>query len=225
MNDKLGYIFDTETTGFNDPEVIQASGLLVNFDLEVLEEHDNFFYPNKEIEWGAVATHHILKEDLEGEPPSASYDFPSEPAYMIGHSIDFDWEVAKKPEIKRICTLALSRHMWPNTDSHKLGALIYMLYGTRYRDKLVNAHDSKIDVFLNLVLLDAMFVTWADQENPVRDWEDLWHRSEKARIPIYMPFGKHYGEPIAALPSGYKKWLLGLDDLDPYLRKAVGGLR
>jgi Putative quorum-sensing-regulated virulence factor len=36
-----------------------------------------------------------------------------------------------------------------------------------------------------------------------------------------MPFGKHKGRPISALPTGYLCWLTTLDDLKWYLREAV----
>jgi hypothetical protein len=36
-----------------------------------------------------------------------------------------------------------------------------------------------------------------------------------------MPFGKHKGRPISALPTGYLCWLTTLEDLKWYLREAV----
>jgi exodeoxyribonuclease X len=47
-------------------------------------------------------------------------------------------------------------------------------------------------------------------------WEGIWRRSELARIPIVMTFGKHKGVPIKDVPADYKRWLLGQPELDPY---------
>jgi exodeoxyribonuclease X len=38
-----------------------------------------------------------------------------------------------------------------------------------------------------------------------------------------MPFGKHKGMLLVDVPKDYKKWLLTQQDIDPFLRKALGG--
>jgi hypothetical protein len=55
-------------------------------------------------------------------------------------------------------------------------------------------------------------------------WEGIWHASEQARIPKVMTFGKHKGAAIADIPADYKRWLLGQQDVDPYLVKALRGV-
>ena len=55
----------------------------------------------------------------------------------------------------------------------------------------------------------------------VHSFEQLWERSEVARIPIKMPFGKHKGELIKDIPADYRRWLVSQTDLDPYLVKAL----
>ena len=50
--------------------------------------------------------------------------------------------------------------------------------------------------------------------------ERLWERSEDARIPTHMPFGKHKGVPIAAVPKDYARWLLDQPNVDPAITKA-----
>jgi exodeoxyribonuclease X len=44
------------------------------------------------------------------------------------------------------------------------------------------------------------------------------------RIPKVMTFGKHKGAAIADIPADYKRWLLGQQDVDPYLVKALRGV-
>jgi len=59
------------------------------------------------------------------------------------------------------------------------------------------------------------------QELGIKTINDLYTESEKARIPITMPFGKHKGMLLTDLPSDYKQWLLNQGDIDMYLRKAL----
>jgi exodeoxyribonuclease X len=130
--------------------------------------------------------------------------------------VDFDWEVIGKPEIKRICTLALARKLWPNLDSHKQGALLYYLDRNTAREQLRNAHSALTDVGICTVILDHIC-----QQLGIKTVEDLYTESEKARIPTAMPFGKHKGMLLKDLPSDYKEWLLGQADINPYLRRAL----
>lgn len=60
----------------------------------------------KPITYGALATHHIMDEELVGCPPAASFNILGRVDYIIGHNVDFDREVIGKPEVKLICTLA-----------------------------------------------------------------------------------------------------------------------
>ena len=56
---------------------------------------------------------------------------------------------------------------------------------------------------------------------PAATWEDLWQVSEAAHVPTVFSFGKHKGTPIADVPIDYIEWMLGQEDIDPYLRKAL----
>lgn len=69
------------------------------------------YNPGKPITFGALATHHIMDEELVDCTPVASFTLPGHMDYMIGHNVDFDWEVNGRPEVKRICTLALARKL------------------------------------------------------------------------------------------------------------------
>ena len=77
-----------------------------------------FYIPGKPITLGALATHHIMDEELVDCPPAASFTLPGQLDYMIVHNVDFDWEVIGKPEINRICTLVLARKLLPSLDNH-----------------------------------------------------------------------------------------------------------
>jgi exodeoxyribonuclease X len=147
-----------------------------------------------------------------------SFSLPSDVDYLIGHNVDFDWELIGKPKLKRICTLALARKVWPDLDSHNQSALLYHLERATAREQLRNAHSALTDVGICAAILNHIC-----QQLGVNTIEDLYAESEIARTPTTMPFGKHKGMLLAEVPKDYKKWLLTQQDIDPFLKKALGG--
>src|SRR5574340_1199149 len=210
-------IFDTETTGLVEPQVIEAAWLKINnpVDLKVVDSFRQRYTPTKKIELGALSTHHIMDEDLADCPMHFDFALSTDVLYLIGHNIDYDWKVVGEPNVKRICTLALSRSLWPELDAHRQSAMLYHLERASARDRLKGAHSASCDVENCLVILRHIVVKLG-----VETWEQLWVASEKARVPVTMPFGKWKGTPIADVPKDYVRWLLGTPDVDPYLRKA-----
>lgn len=217
------YAVDTETTGVTNPEVIQfAYAEIVARPGPVFECTQTTlsqYKPTRTIELGALATHHILPEELESFPsPPEKWELPR---YIIGHNIDFDWKVLGSPEeVKRIDTLALAREAWPALDSHKLGALIYYLFPhTEARAMLKDAHSAVADLeFCFKVFLAAIAII--PTEKPIASWGDVWRLSEAARMPKVMGFGKHKGKAIAEVPRDYVDWYRRQDETDSYLIKA-----
>ncbi|MDE2442535.1 MAG: 3'-5' exonuclease, partial [Betaproteobacteria bacterium] len=185
-------IFDTETTGTNEPAIIEAAWIRLNdpYTLAIMESFEQRYNPGKPIELGALATHHILDEELIDCPPSSAFHLPADVQYLIGHNVDYDWKVAGEPNVKRICTLAMSRYLFPEADSHTQSAMIYMFERDQAKSMLRNAHSAGDDVRNCRVVLDYLL----NQLNNVAGleissvtelttWEDIWQFSEKARIP------------------------------------------
>ncbi|VWB08377.1 putative quorum-sensing-regulated virulence factor [Burkholderia lata] len=218
------YIFDTETTSADDPQLIEAALLTMSDDLADHAPRDVFlqrYQPTKAIGFGAMAVHHILPSDLVDCRPNSEFRLPNDIKYMIGHKVDFDWEVAGKLNVKRICTLAMARRVWPDAESHTLGALSYML-GTdleAVRLELRDAHNALADCYLCARVLFAIIEHSGEE---LKTWEDVYQLSEKARVPTHMAFGKHAGRPIADVPYDYRAWYARQPDPDPYLLKAFG---
>ena len=78
-------IFDTEATDKKNPVIIEAAWLEV-------ESFEPFttglswvqrYNPGKPISLGALATHHIMDEELVDCPPSTSFGLPDDCEYMI----------------------------------------------------------------------------------------------------------------------------------------------
>lgn len=221
-------ILDTETTGVGDDDKViefACSAPLENpFDLLSAEISIALmrFSSERPISYGAMATHHIIEEDLVGKPAFPGFDPPPGVEYIVGHNVDFDWRMLGKPNIKRICTLALARSLWPLIDSHSLGAMVYHLSENRSdaREMVKGAHSASADVSMLLrVVLPAIIL----KERSVVTWADLWTVCERARIPSIMPYGKHKGVPMGQVPADYKRWLLNQPDVDPCLVIALRG--
>lgn len=215
-------ILDTETTDATDErEMIEAAYLPVSLEDRTVmpygEDFEQRYLPARPISFGAMATHHILPEDIEDCPPPSTFELPAGVEYLIGHKIDFDWETVGRPDVKRICTLAIARRLWPN-ESHTLSALMYMLSDdyAKTREELQDAHSALADVYFCKRLLNQIL----DATDDITTLEELWEFSEHCRVPTHMTVGKHNGTAIADLPLDYVGWFLKQPDVDPYLRKA-----
>jgi exodeoxyribonuclease X len=218
------YIFDTETTSADEPQLIEAAWILVSGDLNDHAPRDSFlqrYQPTKAISFGAMAVHHILPSDLADCPPNSEFRLPIDMHYMIGHKVDFDWEVAGSLNVKRICTLAMARRVWPDAESHTLGALSYMLSDNleAVRLELRDAHNALADCYLCARVLYAIIDQCGED---LKTWEDVYQFSEKSRVPTHMAFGKHAGKPIEDVPYDYRAWYARQPDPDPYLLRAFG---
>lgn len=230
-------LFDTETTDVGeDAQIIEAAWLhmpdlaefLVNPDERALDCYHERFKPTVEIKPGAMAVHGIIPEDLDQCRPHTEFSLPHDVGFLIGHNIDFDWRVCGEPDVRRICTLALSRYLHPTLESHNQSAMLYHYMSderVRCRHMLKNAHAALDDIQNCAILLTYLLRDLRRTGHTLETWDDLWHISEVARVPTVMPFGKHRGERIDSVPADYKRWLLRQPDVCPYLRTALTGGR
>jgi exodeoxyribonuclease X len=215
-------LLDTETTSVDDPQIIEMAWMNIHpphqsFGWEDDEPEVYRFKPTKPIQFGAMNVHHILPDDLADCAPSSQATLPVGTTYLLGHNIDFDWKALGSPTVKRICTLALCRSLWPDTDSHSLGAMLYFLDGATdaTREKLARAHAAEFDIANNWIILQHIIAKLG-----VQTLDELWRASEKARIPVKMTFGKHKGKLVTEVDKGYANWYSKQEDTDEYLMQA-----
>jgi len=227
-------IFDTETTSANeDREIIEAgflqlrsekdlAGISDRISIDIVSEpFEQRYKPSKPSTFGAMAVHHILPEELEECSPSSSFKLP-DCDYIIGHSIDFDWEVAGSPDVKRICTYAMAQHVWQEADSYSQTALLYMALGpsTALREMLRDAHNALQDCYLTRMLLNEILRKKLD----ITTWSELWQFSEDSRIPLRMPITQARGELLTDIDDGLLQWCLDqywLPGEHPYLHQGL----
>lgn len=232
-------ILDTEGTGLDEPDVIQLAhkGPLTFGAVDALSAEALHFRPrpHKPITIGAMATHRIILDDLDGYPVwPGSWQVPEGVGYLIGHSIDFDWKAIGAPvNVKRIDTMALAKRVWPDLDSYKLAALIFHLVDAKSaREMTVNAHNASQDIYLTEFLLDNLLtdIRVAGTYEEVACWEQLWTLSETARIPLrigFSKFGPKNGKPgtlYSEVPAGMLRWIIDpqrVNDMDPWEVKAA----
>lgn len=208
-------ILDTETTGLEEPQPIEFAYVEIDDHFDVVGKvFLQRYRPSKPLEWGAVATHHILPHELFNCPLSIECEIPQDVDFIIGHNVDFDWKVLGSPDISRIDTLSLARKLWPKLDSHKLGALSYYIFGATeaVRSSLQGAHSALTDVHLCQEILKVIIKTMG-----IKGLNALYVASEDARIPEIMTFGKYKGRPVAEVDRGWQKWYRGTEEPDPYL--------
>lgn len=212
-------VLDTETTDI-EGEVIELAYKEISLSSNGIISRNpvrKLFGYDGEMSYGALATHHILPEEVKHLPRITESDIPLA-EYWIGHNVDYDWKrLGSPPSVKRICTLAIARHLFPN-ESHTLGALLYMLspnVPAYIRNELRNAHSALADVNFTIQILAAMgsYVSFTSVEH-------LYQISEEARVPKVMSFGKHKGAPLQHVDNGYRSWYKKQPDQDPYLLKA-----
>ncbi|MEQ1447182.1 DNA polymerase III subunit epsilon [Acinetobacter sp. ACNIH3] len=220
-------ILDTETHTLNGQPIEIAYAPVDILDhkisLDKSRLFDQLYSCDEPISFAAMAVHHILESDLEGQTHYSSFELPQETTYIIGHNIDYDIRALEKcgvdsSNIKAICTLALARRVWPEAEAHNISALIYMITkgSERAREMIRKAHRADMDIILTANIL--MHIV---HHLKISSIEELYEASEDARIPRTINFGKHRGTAIAELPADYVQWLLRQEDLDPYLRKAL----
>lgn len=181
--------------------------------------------PDRAISYGAMAVSHITPDMLVDEPSHqevAHFVLPKGEAYIIGHNVDFDIQVAANAGIdvsqyKAICTQALARRLLPDLDSHSLGALTYATNPDLARQHCRNAHNAGWDVTFTLWLLKHLC-----ELGGITSMEQLYLASEEARIPTAFTFGKHQGKNIREMACHekdrkYLHWAIDSIKDKPYL--------
>lgn len=232
-------IFDTECTGLGDDrEIIEAAWLRPSQQEDLAGPADAIpldgwqdevwsqrYRPAGRIDYGAMAVHHILPDELEDCPPSSEFALPAGIEYIVAHNVDFDWEAAGKPNVKRICTCAMARWVWPDADSHSQSALIYLLLGptAETRELLKGAHGALTDVENNARLLDCILAARPE----ITTWSQLYEYSEACRIPRVMPIGEKQGvkgltlDEAVEMDGGFVDWCLRQSFVDDYLKRGL----
>jgi DNA polymerase III epsilon subunit-like protein len=232
-------LFDTETTGNQEEDRIIQVGAMIVDNRGRVDVYDELCSSTVAIKTEAMEVHNITPELLVGKVPFTSTKFysdiqslNSENNYLIAHNISFDLGMLKKEgfqnRMKLIDTLRCSKHLYPDSDYHRLQYFRYSL--GLYKDELkeasrygitIKAHDAIGDVLVMKLLLSKLVEKVKEQYmgvNPMFKLEEL------TNIPVFMKsfkFGKYKGEQIediARKDAGYIRWMLKSLELDEDLK-------
>jgi DNA polymerase III epsilon subunit-like protein len=232
-------LFDTETTGNQDDDrIIQVGAMVVGAKGEV-EVYDELCSSTVPIKVEAMEVHNITPDVIEGKAPFTSTKFyndmltlNNENNYLIAHNIAFDLGMLEKEgfenKMKLIDTLRCSKHLYPDSNYHRLQYFRYSLELYKEEQKeaakhniVIKAHDAIGDVLVMKLLLSKL-VTRVKEEYP--DVNPMVKLEELTRTPVMMKsfkFGKYKGEEIediARSDAGYIKWMMKSLDLDEDLK-------
>lgn len=211
-------VFDTETSGLNDPEVIQAAYFCVDNKFNHLEEHEQLFGCDKPIEWDAIGLHGITNEAVYGYAKWVGQGFlPEDTQYLVIHNASYDLKFLDPSElenVKVICTLKLARKLIDKTKcgSHKNSTLYYYLGCNKkplYSEYLGKTHTALSDCVMTLNVFDQLlkqFNLTIEQAYQLVSGET----SEPEDITICC-FAKHKGIPwkqVVKQDKDYCQWLL-----------------
>jgi len=232
-------LFDTETTGNQkEDKIIQIGAMVVGSRGEV-EVYDELCSCDLSIKVEAMEVHNITPDLLIGKNPFKQTKFyrdlmtlNSEQNYLIAHNIQFDLGMLEKEgfsnRMKLIDTLRCSKHLFPDSDYHRLQYFRYAL--GLYKDEqteaqkhniVIKAHDAIGDVLVMKLLLSRLVQRVKEQYggvNPMLKLEEL------TRTPVVLKkfkFGKYKGdeiEDIARSDAGYMRWMLKTLELDEDLK-------
>jgi DNA polymerase III epsilon subunit-like protein len=232
-------LFDTETTGNQkEDKIIQVGAMVVGSRGEV-EVYDELCSTDIPIKIEAMEVHNITPELLVGKTPFNTTKFyrdlmilNSEQNYLIAHNIQFDLGMLEKEgfdnRMKLIDTLRCSKHLFPDSDYHRLQYFRYSLGLYKEEQKeaqkhniTIKAHDAIGDVLVMKLLLSKLVAKVKEQYigvNPMVKLEEL------TRTPVVLKnfkFGKYKGEEIADIArsdAGYIRWMLKTLELDEDLK-------
>ena len=218
-------VIDSETCGLEGGIVelasldVKVNGVVKGFS----NPKQHYVKPDRPIEFGAMATHHITEDMVTDADPIESvwprywYDF-EDPTYFVAHNAAFDKGVLPPSDVDWICTLKLARYVYPALESHTNQYLRYALgLDPIIKDILpegLHAHRALYDVYCTAVL----FAHLAEK----LQW-DVKHMLEITKLPSlihYVKFGKYAKskptyEEVAKSDPSYFQWALGnMSDLD-----------
>ncbi|CAA6802745.1 MAG: Exonuclease [uncultured Sulfurovum sp.] len=232
-------LFDTETTGNQaDDRIIQVGAMVIGAKGEV-EIYDELCSSEVPIKIEAMEVHNITPDVIVGKAPFLNTRFWNDLAglnnennYLIAHNIAFDLGMLKKEgfqnSMKLIDTLRCAKHLFPDSNYHRLQYLRYSL-GLYEKEQAeaskynitIKAHDAIGDVLVMKLFLSELVAKVKQQYpgiNPMVKLEEL------TNTPVMMKsfkFGKYKGEQIediAHSDAGYIKWMLKSLELDEDLK-------
>ena len=219
-------VVDTETTGI-DPatcRVVEFAYVLTSL-TGPLASGTFLVNPGCPIPPEASAIHHLVDEDVAGEPsleevlrilPEQLRGFKV--GAFVAHNAKFD--SAFLPSLRQrpwLCTYRMALRLLPDSPAYGNQFLRYALKLDIPEAKGLAAHRALTDAYVTAATLRHFLTQIVGNPAWPQDTTDL---AAHLAFPILLKtcgFGKHKGQPWASVPTSYLKWMLGaggMTDLD-----------
>lgn len=219
---------DVETTGVsNTDKVIELAYIAFDDDMNELYRGESLINPEMPIPSGASAVNGITNK-MVAECPTieqfmAANDNPlaAEDAILVAYNSSFDFRFLKahmhEGTADHMCTMRLSKMIWPGLDSYKMQAL---KYSQELPEVEGDAHRAMADVELMVHLMRRMVEVTGLSLADLREKE----RAQAKVDNNLWQFGKHRGKPLNH-DMGYVRWALkNMDNMSPELRAKLEAL-
>lgn len=217
---------DVETTGVGQNDrVCEIAWMHIDEDFNVIDRASSLINPGRHIPSGASAVNGITDMMVVHAPTLEEYfeletnPFIDPDTVFVAHNAPFDFRFLKRyihKSAEQLCTLRVAREVFPDADSYKQSALAIRLGIEFQRGEL---HSAEGDLHILSQLLRKMC-----EETGV-GIAGLLEIDKVCRLDPVIPFGKHRGTKVSALPSGYRSWLLTLPDLEDTIKAAILNLK
>jgi exodeoxyribonuclease X len=165
--------------------------------------------PNRPMPPEAQAIHHISDADLSGAPPiEAGLMALSDGAQdaFCAHNAKFEQEFFTGGKTPWICTLKVTRRLWPECPSHSNQCLRYFLGIEADNSLAMPPHRAAPDAYVTgLILIEAVKLATVS---------DMIAWSSQPSLLPRVTFGKHRGQKWADLPPDYLAWIVNKSDMD-----------
>lgn len=220
IEDTLIRVIDCETTGIDPAEhrVIEVAYADLDYNRGIIGSGSSLVNPGMEIPISSMVVHHITNRMVEGAP-SLEDVWPKmregEFHAMAAHNAEFDFAFLET-DAPKLCTLRLSRHLWPNLESHSNQYLRYYL-GIDEVGADVPMHRAMGDAAVTALIMRKMLKI-AVEERGISSLEKLIEWSSKPVLLETCGFGMHKGSKWSEVPKSYLRWMkdkdVRMDDVD-----------
>lgn len=181
-------IVDTETTGsFVSLKMVELAIILVDHD-QITKQFTTLINPQSPIDWYAQKVHHIHDSDVALAP--RFNDIKDEVAtllenrLLIAHNVAFDYAVLQNEfhllgeqfTTKTLCTVELSKFLFPNEQKHSLQAII-----NRYQIRVAHRHRALDDAMVVYQFIRKIQDSFPD-EQVIYAWDYVLKRHRKRQL-------------------------------------------
>ncbi|MDH2909307.1 MAG: 3'-5' exonuclease [Candidatus Eremiobacteraeota bacterium] len=172
----------------------------------------------------ASAIHGIYDSDVRDAPPLAQVlatfrKLVPAGSLVVAHNIAFDGAFVDLEGRYRACTLRLAQRLWPNAPSHKNSALALWLGVELGGERL---HRAAADAAVTGGIFHRILARMAEIEGSAPTLEQICRLSSPDEPVGHLPFGKHRGEPLGAVPVEYLRYARdSWHDVEPGIRTAI----